>query len=338
MEPHSTDAPTHPSAGFTRRSLLGAGALTIGGVTATALTGCTSPSDPARTVDRKSPTFVLIHGSASNSYFWTPLVRELAALGRVSLPIDLPGHGVEAGVPRAHQAPQDAAALAQFPSVVGNLRLRDYVEHVHHTVADVSRHRPVVLVGHSLGGSIVTSLANAIPELLHGISYVSAFCCTELGSPVDYLTTEQARMGAAPATTPSLTPAQQALVPAGTSRYNWRTADPTFIASAHQQLMADASEEEFLATIAVAQQSDESIRASLDPARIEAERWGSIPRHYVRLGQDRLNTPALQNRMIAEADRAAPDHPFMVDDIDTSHLGVFLRSRELAGLLVRRWP
>lgn len=338
MEPPSRDRHTNPSGGFTRRSLLGTGALAVGAVATSPLAGCSSPPDPARGKGGEPPIFVLIHGSASNSYFWTPLVRELAALGRTSLPIDLPGHGIGATVPRAQQAPQDPAGLARFPSVVGDLRLHDYVEHAHRTVVDASRHGPVVLVGHSLGGSVVTGVANAAPELLGGICYISAFCCTELGSPVDYLTTEEARTSAAAATTPSLTPAQQALVPAGTSRYNWRSADPAFVASAHRQLMGDASEEEFLATIAVAQQSDESIRASLDPARIDAERWGAVPRHYVRLGKDRLNTPALQNRMIAEADRAAPDHPFTVDDIDTSHLGVFLRSHDLARLLVERWP
>lgn len=338
MAPPSRDRTHDPHTRFTRRSLLGAGALAVGGATTGALTGCPSPSVPAESAVPTTPSFVLVHGSASNSYFWTPLVRDLALLGRRSLPVDLPGHGTEATLPRSYQSPQDTPEFASSPSLVGKLALSDYVDRVHDTVRTAASHGPVVLVGHSLGGSVVTGVANAAPHLLHGISYVSAFCCTELESPLAYLGTEEATRGAAAPATNSLTPEQQQLVPSGVSRYNWRSADPAFVTSSHQQLMAEATEEQFLATIAVAQQPDESIRASLEAARIEPESWGHVRRGYVRLTEDRVNTPALQDRMIGEADRASPEHPFEIDEIDCSHLGVFTRSHDLAGLLHRRWP
>ncbi|MGH3930255.1 MAG: alpha/beta fold hydrolase [Pseudonocardiaceae bacterium] len=39
------------------------------------------------------PTFVFVHGAASNSFGWTPLIRELAFRGQRSMALDLPGHG-----------------------------------------------------------------------------------------------------------------------------------------------------------------------------------------------------------------------------------------------------
>ncbi|MDN5726215.1 MAG: alpha/beta hydrolase, partial [Propionibacteriales bacterium] len=181
-------------------------------------------------------------------------------------------------------------------------------------------------------------VANEIGDQLAGLTYVSAFCCTELASPLDYLIAPEARLGAAAPSAPTLSEDQTARVPAGTTRHNWRSDDPAFLASARAQLMGDASEEEFLAAIASAQQPDESTRASVDDARVRPATWGQVPRAYVRLTQDRLNTPALQDRMIAEADRAAPDHRFVTVDIATSHLGVHTRAAELAAHLHTLWP
>lgn len=285
-----------------------------------------------------SPTFVLVHGSASNSFFWTPLVRELALLGRRSLPIDLPGHGADSALPTAYQAPQDLDAFAAGPSAVADLTMADYVDHVTTVVETAASHGPVVLVGHSLGGSVITGVANIAPQLLAGLTYVSAFCCTELASPLDYLSSEEAQEGAAPPAAPTLDQGLLKRVPKGTSRYNWRSNDPAFLSSARTQLMADASEEEFIAAISIAQQPDESIQASLDPAQIQPDSWGQVRRAYIRLTRDRLNTPALQDRMIAEADRAAPAHPFVTAEIATSHLGVYAKPRELAGHLHSIWP
>lgn len=69
------------------------------------------------------PTFVLVHGSASNAFFWTPLVRELALLGHRGLPVDLPRHGFEADLPETYQAPQDAEAFARSPSALAETTL-----------------------------------------------------------------------------------------------------------------------------------------------------------------------------------------------------------------------
>ncbi|MDN5727373.1 MAG: hypothetical protein L0G99_15820, partial [Propionibacteriales bacterium] len=60
-----------------RRHMLASTAALGGGILAAGGTGCAAAS-----AESPSPSFVLVHGSASNAYFWTPLVRELALLGR----------------------------------------------------------------------------------------------------------------------------------------------------------------------------------------------------------------------------------------------------------------
>ncbi len=53
----------------------------------------------------------------------------------------------------------------------------DNVAHVLDVVRRVREHGPVVLVGHSRGGLTLTGVANAAPELLDRLVYISAWCC-----------------------------------------------------------------------------------------------------------------------------------------------------------------
>ncbi|WP_193107117.1 alpha/beta hydrolase [Brachybacterium sp. FME24] len=330
--PHSTYSPHRRGRHFGRRGLLGITAAVAAGTVST-VSGCRSTAGSST----PAPTFVLVHGSASNGNFWTPVVRELALRGRASVPLDLPGHGTKSTLRRSYQAPQDLQDFASSPSGVDGLTMDDYAEHVGAAVEKAAEHGPVVLVGHSLGGSSVTRVANETPSLLAGITYVSAFCCTELESPLAYLGTEDARDGAAAPSAPSLSDEDLGQVPDGTTRYNWRTSDRAFLDATREQLMADATEEQFLATIATVQQPDESIQASLDNAQITPDTWGAVPRTYIRLTADRIVTPALQDRMIAEADRAAPQNRFTITDIDSSHLGVMHQAPSLAAALMDSW-
>lgn len=77
-----------------------------------------------------APIFVFVHGLGSNSFFWSPVDRELAVLGHRSLTVDLPGHGFEARIPMSYQAPQDLNAFTAAESPLAGITLRDYADHV----------------------------------------------------------------------------------------------------------------------------------------------------------------------------------------------------------------
>ncbi|MFD2356725.1 alpha/beta fold hydrolase [Nonomuraea ferruginea] len=134
-----------------------------------------------------SNTFVLVHGSGSNSFMWTSIQRELALLGHRSLAVDLPGHGLDAQYPVAYQAPQDLDAWAAEPSTLAGVTLQDNVDLVTDVVRRAAQHGPVVLVGASLGGVTISGVGNAIPELVDRLVYISAWSCVRLANPVAYM-------------------------------------------------------------------------------------------------------------------------------------------------------
>ncbi|MCP2257332.1 Alpha/beta hydrolase family protein [Streptoalloteichus tenebrarius] len=275
----------------------------------------------------RRPTFVFVHGSGSNAFLWTSVIRELALLGHRALAVDLPGHGFDAAFPLAYQAPQDLDALVSEPSAMAAVRLEDNVEHVVGLLRRVAEHGPVVLVGHSLGGATITRVASEAPELVDRLVYVAGWCCVRLRSVADYLQTPEFQR--------SLLLRVRGLPGVdrrGAGRTNWRSADPAFLADAHAAMMGDASEEEFRAVLNTLQ-PDESLRVFLADSRPEPATWGAVPRTYVRLTLDRTMTPELQDLLIREADALTPDNPFEVRDLATSHLGFVRQPSAMAKIL-----
>ncbi|MEU5980304.1 alpha/beta hydrolase [Streptomyces sp. NPDC047315] len=260
-----------------------------------------------------SPTFVLVHGAHSNAAVWSPLVRELAFLGHRALAVDLPGHGVDAHFPLSYQAPQDLAAFAAQPSPLAELTLADNVAHVVEAVRRLARFGPVVLVGSSAGGATITGVGNAVPELLGNIVYASAWCCVDLPSMADYLKT----VGHPGVPLPMI---------------NWRTADVDVLAELKHGLMAEATDEQFMAWLNTVEPTEAPQLLTAD-AQVRADTWGRVPHTYLRFSRDEAIPLAMQDRMIAEADRLTPGNPFAVHTVDTGHVGMWLHPTEIARIL-----
>ncbi|WP_424887189.1 alpha/beta hydrolase [Streptomyces sp. XH2] len=277
------------------------------------------------------PTFVLVHGSCSSSFMWTPVQRELALLGHRSFAVDLPGHGFDAQYSVSYQAPQDLDAWAAEPSALAGVTLQDNVDVVVDVVRRVARYGPVVLVGASLGGTTITGVGNAVPELVDRLVYVSAWSCVQRSSPVEYMQE--------PEFADNLLGPLAALnvgdpVGLGVGRANYRTADPELLAALKAAVMAEGTDGQFRAFLNILQ-PDESLAVITADARGHAGTWGTIPRTYIRLTGDRSLPVAMQDRLIAEADALTPDNPYDVHTLDTSHVGYLLRPAEVAGILDR---
>jgi pimeloyl-ACP methyl ester carboxylesterase len=99
-------------------------------------------------------TFVLVHGAFHGAWCWTKLVPELAARGHRAVALDLPGLGA------------DLTPLADV-TLVGN------VEAVARVVT--AEAGPVVLVGHSMGGVTIASVAERMPERVALLVFLAAF-------------------------------------------------------------------------------------------------------------------------------------------------------------------
>ncbi|MDF7811464.1 alpha/beta hydrolase [Hymenobacter sp. YC55] len=99
-------------------------------------------------------TFVLVHGAWSGEYAWDLLRAQLEQLGHRVVTFNLPGHGGE-------------------PTPLAELTLERYVAA---TIAHVSAEAgPVVLVGHSMAGMIISQVAEYVPSQLARLVYLCAY-------------------------------------------------------------------------------------------------------------------------------------------------------------------
>ncbi len=96
---------------------------------------------------------VFIHGVGMNAEAWEPQMDFFAADRRV-IALDMPGHG-------------------ETPPLPGPAKLDDYVAWAAAAIEDLDA-APCDLVGHSMGGLVVTGLALARPDLVSRVAALNA--------------------------------------------------------------------------------------------------------------------------------------------------------------------
>ncbi|MFC9594081.1 alpha/beta hydrolase [Streptomyces sp. NPDC056944] len=277
------------------------------------------------------PTFVLVHGGSSNARAWGPLQNELALLGHRSLAVDLPGHGDLADTPAAYyRQPQDVTALAAAPSALRGVTLHDNVRRVVDALRRLAPSGQTVLVGNSLGGLTISAVANAAPELLDRVVYLSALCLSDPGMlDTAWDVVDDNLLDAAVARI-----AVPGVREPGVVRLNWRAAhaDPDVFAALKAAIMADSTDHQFRLLLD-SLDPDETYSAMEPGALVRADAWGRVPHTYVRLSADRSLPLAVQDHMIRAADALTPHHPFDVHTLAASHVGYFSRPQVFAELL-----
>ena len=102
-----------------------------------------------------APTIVMIHGFTGSKEKWYPVARELRDRYRLVMPA-LPGWGASERKPDA-----DYGFVAQAERVAAFIRA-------------VSPDKPVVLLGHSMGGGIAALVAARHPELVSRVGLLDA--------------------------------------------------------------------------------------------------------------------------------------------------------------------
>lgn len=98
-------------------------------------------------------TFVLIHGGCHGAWCWYKVVPALEKLGHIVIAPDLPSHGRD-------KTPVSAVTLQAYVDTVCK-------------IIDTQR-EPVVLVGHSMGGGIITQTAEYRPDKIKTLVYLTA--------------------------------------------------------------------------------------------------------------------------------------------------------------------
>lgn len=102
----------------------------------------------------KSKTFVLVHGAWQGAYVWQYVKAGLEKSGQKVIVVELPAHGND----------------TTSPLYVSMDSYRDKV------IAAINAvNTKVILVGHSMGGMVVSATAESIPNKIEKLIYVAAF-------------------------------------------------------------------------------------------------------------------------------------------------------------------
>jgi pimeloyl-ACP methyl ester carboxylesterase len=205
---------------------------------------------------------VLVHGAYGGAWCWTRVVGPLEAAGHQVETLDLPGSG------------DDATPVAEVT-----------LEACARRVADVlaSRDEPALLVGHSMGGVVITQAASNVPERVASLAYVCAFMPANGQSLLDLTKYPE---GANDMIQANLVlqgdPPVAFLPPAATAEAIYNRCDPETIAWA------------------VERRRPQPVAPFATPVAIDDSVLAAIPRSYVYTAYDQSIPPELQRRMIAE--------------------------------------
>jgi pimeloyl-ACP methyl ester carboxylesterase len=242
---------------------------------------------------RAMARIVLVHGAFGRATNWDRVAPGLRAAGHDVEAIDLPGQGDD-------------------PTPVAEVTLDRYADRVCEVLATGP---PAVLVGHSMGGMVITQAAARCPSHVDRLVYVAAFLPADGESLID-LTHRPEGAGDA---------VQAGLVVDG---------DPPVASmppeAAREGLMNCCDDE--AAAWAQSRRGTQPVAPFTHPARLDgpaASEFAALRRAYVMCLQDRAIKPALQRLMLS---RAGCDP---VIEIDTDHSVWASRPDELVAALDR---
>jgi pimeloyl-ACP methyl ester carboxylesterase len=279
-------------------------------VMAGAVAGTRSEAARAAPPVRERPTFVLVHGAWHSSYCWCEVANQLRLDGFRVAAIDLPGHGLHARYPASYFT-EGQAGFDTEPSPLGDVTLDGAANAVIAALHIAQGPTKPILVGHSLGGTVITRAAELAPQLIGRLVYLTAFLPTRHPSPAALYQLPEART---PYDAP-LTVGEADRI--GAVRFNPR-GNIAYLRELQSVFYHDVSEERFL-PFAAAMSPDLPLRLWTDEPKASAARWGSVKRTYVHCTKDRAIAPALQLQMIADADRLTPGNRTDVIEMASSH-------------------
>ena len=237
-------------------------------------------------------TFILVHGAWQGAWAWDTIVPRLKAAGHDAIAIDLPGNGFDA------TAPQDVT-------------LDLYAAHIAGLVDAVSG--PVVLVGHSMGGTAVAQTSELRPERIALAIYLCAFMLPDGMSVIDfygqYLKPEM--RGAHARVSYDAERLRSSIDPNSAVEVFYHQSDPVTALAAAKRLTPQP-------------EGGRRSRLHLSPVR-----FGTVPRVYIEAREDRSVHLPLQRQMQALTAVQATYH------LDSDHAPQLSHPDALSELLLK---
>ncbi len=234
-------------------------------------------------------TYILVHGAWHGGWCWHKVVARLERAGHRALAPDLPGHGLD-------RTPPGQTTLDTL--VASICRLIDAAD------------GPVILVGHSFGGTVVTQAAELRPDRMARLVYVTAFVPQ----------TGQNTSGMGRTDADSLLGAERVVAPdRKTVTVRPAALKPVFYGHCSDDDVA-------LARALIVPEGAAGLTAAVTTS---AANWGRLPKAYIECTDDRTVGVALQRRMAAAAGCE------MLASLDTDHSPFFSMPDELTAALLR---
>ncbi len=203
---------------------------------------------------------ILIHGAWAGPWVWEALIPELAAFGLDAEALALPGDGT-------HSIAPEHATEADFLDCIAQ--------------AIAAAPGPVVLVGHSGGGMLVTAGADAFPEKVTHAIWIAGMLIPD-GRSFDDIQTQimgrDAGFGITPHVEQSTDGQTSTVPPAMAIRYFFNDAAAPIARAAAARLSAQPN-------------AGHRIRTPTGP------RFADVPKLYIHARDDRSVIPAAQTAM-----------------------------------------
>lgn len=246
-------------------------------------------SDPKLLSNYKKKNFVFVPGSFHGAWCWYKMQALLNKNGNTSEAIDLPGHGLDFTTP-------------------SKITLNDYVEAVGKVLEKYKD--PVVLIGHSRAGIVLSQVAERWPEKIDQLVYLCAFLIPN-GEPM---------------VATALTDTNSALVSALIFNHEegWHIPKKE---SYREAFYHDCSEADLaLCTALLTKEPNAPVGT---PLQLSEERFGKLRKSYIFTTEDRAITYHLQKKMVQ---KVPVDKTF---EMKTSHSPFLSQPEKLAEILLQ---
>jgi pimeloyl-ACP methyl ester carboxylesterase len=218
-------------------------------------------------------TYVLIHGAWFGAWCWNATKALLQEAGHQVIAIDLPGHGED-------------------HTPVADITLDTLVDRVGQTL--LAQPEPVILVGHSMGGIVLSQTAEKYPDKIERLIYVAAYLLQD-GESLFQVSTADADSKIGSYLLPDPENGQIGIRPEALKDIFLHDCSPEVIAEAEAHLRPDL------------------IVPQTTPLHLSEQNFGRVPRTYITTTHDRVISPKLQKQMFT----ALPCDRLL--EIDTGH-------------------
>jgi len=203
---------------------------------------------------------LLIHGAWGGAWEFEETLRGLGKLGHQASAVDLPGHG-------------------NFKVPIAEVTMDAYVQTVVNAAEAIEG--PIVLVGHSLAGAIISQVAERIPHKIERLVFVAAILPKNGQTPLGLMQSDKdgellARIKFS-------------------EDQSYVTVDPETVKSV---FLNDVLSPESLAIFVPHFAMKQATEPFMFEAELTDEAFGSIPKTYVRASLDKVMSPTLQGEMI----------------------------------------